>query len=125
MRHIVNIDKDAYLPEVQQQLALLAGQAPLAGPASAASPALPSPAATPARAVDLPFIVITLAVIALIGGPLVFVPLAMVPLVDEACGGCYRKLTPQVVNQVLLKSDLVMCENCNRILYSDEHQSTV
>lgn len=31
--------------------------------------------------VDLPFIFITLAVIALIGGPLVFVPLAMVPLV--------------------------------------------
>lgn len=31
--------------------------------------------------VDLPFIAITLAVIALIGGPLVFVPLAMVPLV--------------------------------------------
>lgn len=31
--------------------------------------------------VDLPFILITLAVIALIGGPLVFVPLAMVPLV--------------------------------------------
>lgn len=51
--------------------------------------------------------------------------LAMVPLVDEACGGCYRKLTPQVINQVYLKSDLVMCENCNRILYSDEHQSTV
>jgi len=31
--------------------------------------------------VDLPFIVITLAVIAVIGGPLVFMPLAMVPLV--------------------------------------------
>lgn len=31
--------------------------------------------------VDLPFIVITLAVIAMIGGPLVFVPLFMVPLV--------------------------------------------
>lgn len=42
--------------------------------------------------VDLPFIVITLAVIAMIGGPLVFVPLAMVPLVVIAAASAQPAL---------------------------------
>ena len=45
---------------------------------------------------------------------------ALVPIVTDTCGGCNRRLPPQVVNQVLLKADLVMCEHCNRILYFDE-----
>ena len=49
--------------------------------------------------------------------------LAMVPLVDESCGGCHRRLPPQVINQVYLKADLVTCETCNRILYVDESRS--
>jgi predicted nucleic acid-binding Zn-ribbon protein len=49
--------------------------------------------------------------------------LAMVPLVNDGCGGCYRRLPPQVINQVYLKADLVTCENCNRILYFDEAHS--
>ena len=49
--------------------------------------------------------------------------LAMVPLVNESCGGCHRRLPPQVVNQVFLKANLVMCESCNRILYFDEAHS--
>ena len=49
--------------------------------------------------------------------------LAMVPLVNDACGGCHRRLPPQVINQVYLRADLVTCESCNRILYSDETHS--
>ncbi len=46
--------------------------------------------------------------------------LALVPLVNDTCGGCNRRLPPQVINQVYLKADLVSCESCNRILYFDE-----
>ena len=49
--------------------------------------------------------------------------LAMVPLVNDSCGGCHRRLPPQVMNQVYLRADLVTCESCNRILYSDETHS--
>ena len=49
--------------------------------------------------------------------------LALVPLVNDACGGCHRRLPPQVVNEVYLKADLVTCESCNRILYFDETHS--
>ena len=49
--------------------------------------------------------------------------LAMVPLVHESCGGCHRRLPPQVINQVYLKADLVICESCSRILYFDEAHS--
>ena len=48
---------------------------------------------------------------------------ALVPVVDNSCGGCHRRLPPQVINQVLLNADLVTCETCNRILYFDEAQS--
>jgi len=49
--------------------------------------------------------------------------LALVPLMNNACGGCHRRLPPQVINQVLLKAALVTCETCNRILYFDEAHS--
>jgi len=48
---------------------------------------------------------------------------ALVPVMDNACGGCHRRLPPQVINSVLLKAKLVACESCNRILYSDEAHS--
>jgi len=49
--------------------------------------------------------------------------LALVPLIDESCGGCHRRLPPQVINEVYLKAKLVNCESCNRILYFDEAHS--
>ena len=49
--------------------------------------------------------------------------LALVPLVESSCGGCHRRLPPQVINQVYLNADLVTCESCSRILYFDEAQS--
>ena len=49
--------------------------------------------------------------------------LALVPLVENSCGGCYRRMPPQVINEVYLKAKLVSCEQCNRILYFDEAHS--
>ena len=49
--------------------------------------------------------------------------LALVPLLNDACGGCHRRLPPQVINEVYLKAKLVSCENCNRILYFDDAYS--
>ena len=49
--------------------------------------------------------------------------LALVPLLNDSCGGCHRRMPPQVVNQVYLNASLVTCENCNRILYFDDAHS--
>ncbi len=49
--------------------------------------------------------------------------LALVALDGESCGGCHRRLPPQVVNEVYLKAKLVTCESCNRILYLDDAHS--
>ena len=43
--------------------------------------------------------------------------LALVPLAKESCGGCHMAQRPQVVNQVYLKAQPVVCESCQRILY--------
>ena len=44
---------------------------------------------------------------------------ALAPVEDESCGGCYQTLTTQVINQLQL-SKLVMCPNCNSLLYLPE-----
>ncbi len=49
--------------------------------------------------------------------------LALVPMVSESCGGCNRRVTPQIANEVYLRAKLVTCESCNRILYTDEAPS--
>lgn len=46
--------------------------------------------------------------------------LALVPVVEDACGGCNMNLPPQVINEVKLKNDLIFCGNCSRILYSKD-----
>jgi predicted nucleic acid-binding Zn-ribbon protein len=43
--------------------------------------------------------------------------LALVPLVQESCGGCHMVQPPQIVNEVYLNAKLVTCNSCNRILY--------
>ena len=43
--------------------------------------------------------------------------LAVVPVKDDSCQGCFRILPPQVINEIRMKSELVFCENCARILY--------
>ncbi len=46
--------------------------------------------------------------------------LAVVPIANEACQGCFRILPPQVINEVRMKENLIFCENCARILYIEE-----
>lgn len=43
--------------------------------------------------------------------------LALVSLDKESCGGCHMAQRPQVLNQVYLKAQPVVCESCQRILY--------
>jgi len=51
--------------------------------------------------------------------------LAMVPLVQESCGGCHMVQPPQVVSEVHLNAKLVTCESCNRILYLDDAHAKI
>jgi len=45
---------------------------------------------------------------------------AVVPLVNYVCGGCHMRLPPQIANNVRKADELVICENCSRILYWPE-----
>ncbi|HRZ86708.1 MAG TPA: C4-type zinc ribbon domain-containing protein [bacterium] len=42
---------------------------------------------------------------------------AVVPILHGACNGCLMQLTAQVINEVKRSTELVICENCARILY--------
>ena len=43
--------------------------------------------------------------------------LAMTKLVNGVCQGCNMNVPPQVINEVKMKEELMICENCSRILY--------
>ena len=45
--------------------------------------------------------------------------LAMVPIIEGACGGCNMNLPPQGINEAKLKKRLTTCGNCARILFSE------
>ena len=46
--------------------------------------------------------------------------LAIVPIRQGACQGCFRILPPQVMNEVKMNIDIIFCEYCSRILYAEE-----
>lgn len=46
--------------------------------------------------------------------------LAVVAVVNDACQGCFRVMPPQVINEIKMKTNLILCENCSRILYIEE-----
>lgn len=46
--------------------------------------------------------------------------LAVVPIKDTACQGCFMNVRPQLINEARLNEKLVICENCSRIMYIDE-----
>jgi len=46
--------------------------------------------------------------------------IAMVPVENNACQGCYMNLPPQVINEIKMKNNLICCESCARILYIKE-----
>lgn len=43
--------------------------------------------------------------------------LALVPIKNHACQGCFINLPPQVINEVRMKDKVTICENCARMLY--------
>lgn len=46
--------------------------------------------------------------------------LAVVEVSGEACGGCFMHITPQTLNQLLSRQELIFCQNCGKILYLQE-----
>jgi predicted nucleic acid-binding Zn-ribbon protein len=46
--------------------------------------------------------------------------LALVPIVGNACGGCFMNVPPQVVNKIKMYDELVRCEICARLMYLQE-----
>ncbi|MDP2940215.1 MAG: C4-type zinc ribbon domain-containing protein [Candidatus Omnitrophota bacterium] len=46
--------------------------------------------------------------------------LALVPIKNEACQGCFMNVPPQVINEIKSHEKVVICEVCARILYLEE-----
>jgi hypothetical protein len=47
--------------------------------------------------------------------------LAIVAIRKRACGGCFKKLPPQKIQEIRRTDRIITCENCGRILYWDEN----
>ncbi len=49
---------------------------------------------------------------------------SIVEVVDNVCGGCFMSITLQTLNSLMGGKELVLCPNCQRILFlNEEHQS--
>lgn len=46
--------------------------------------------------------------------------LAVVPVRRNACGGCFKRVPPQIMQELRKNAQLMTCEHCGRILVSDE-----
>jgi uncharacterized protein len=46
--------------------------------------------------------------------------LAIVPIRGGSCQGCFITLVPQILNEAKIGNRIVTCQNCSRILYSEE-----
>lgn len=46
--------------------------------------------------------------------------LALVPLKEGSCGGCFMNLPPDVINRIKRYEEIVSCEMCARLLYLEE-----
>jgi predicted nucleic acid-binding Zn-ribbon protein len=49
--------------------------------------------------------------------------LAIVAIRKRACGGCFKTLPPQKIQEIRRTDRIIMCENCGRILYWDDNCS--
>ena len=47
--------------------------------------------------------------------------LAIVPVENGSCGGCHMSLPPQVISDVKLREDIVICGSCLRIFYIEDN----
>ena len=43
--------------------------------------------------------------------------LAIVPITNNVCGGCYMNVPPQTVNELRMHDKVVICELCARLLF--------
>lgn len=46
--------------------------------------------------------------------------LAVVPVRNNSCGGCYLRVTHQAINEIRMYSELIRCSSCARLLYIEE-----
>jgi len=46
--------------------------------------------------------------------------LAIAPVTNSSCGGCFMNLRPQNINSIKLGEDIYSCEYCSRMLYLEE-----
>jgi predicted nucleic acid-binding Zn-ribbon protein len=46
--------------------------------------------------------------------------LAVVPILRDACGGCFNAIPPQRQSEVRQRKKILVCENCGRILIDDD-----
>ena len=46
--------------------------------------------------------------------------LALVPVRGDNCGGCFVHLPPQVINEIRIKEQIIYCERCARMLFTEE-----
>jgi uncharacterized protein len=51
--------------------------------------------------------------------------LAVVPVLREACGGCYNAIPPQKQSEIKQRKKVIICENCGRILIDDDLANSV
>lgn len=49
--------------------------------------------------------------------------LALVPVRDDACQGCFMELPPQTINETIKADRIITCERCSRILYWQEQKN--
>ena len=46
--------------------------------------------------------------------------LAVVPVLRDACGGCYNAIPPQRQSEIRQHKKIIVCENCGRVLVAEE-----
>jgi len=46
--------------------------------------------------------------------------LAVVPILRDACGGCFNAIPPQRQSEIRQRKKIIVCENCGRILVDEE-----
>ena len=44
----------------------------------------------------------------------------IVPVKGLMCGGCYMNAMPQTLNQIKMRTELIQCDYCSRILYLED-----
>jgi uncharacterized protein len=46
--------------------------------------------------------------------------LAVVPIIRDACGGCFNAIPPQRQSEIRQRKKIIVCENCGRILVDED-----